>query len=61
MMENLYPQGSAVFAKVNPTVRLTIRRYAKRVYYCTVADKPSHPDLVYYERELVPPIGATQA
>ncbi|RNI31301.1 hypothetical protein EFB08_01880 [Rufibacter latericius] len=54
MMENQYPQGSTVFAKVNPTLKLTIRRYAKRVYYCTVAENPSHPELVYYDRELMP-------
>ncbi|GGK62916.1 hypothetical protein ACD591_00440 [Rufibacter glacialis] len=52
MMENLYAQGSVVFAKEAPTKKLTVRRYAKRVYYCIVQDNPTQKELVYYEREL---------
>ncbi|ALI98430.1 hypothetical protein [Rufibacter tibetensis] len=58
MMENIYPQGSEVFAKVNPSQKLTVRRYAKRVYYCTIQESPALKELVYYERELM---GATAA
>ncbi|MFD3001859.1 hypothetical protein ACFS7Z_15905 [Pontibacter toksunensis] len=54
MLENLFPIGSEVFAKVNPDLKLTIRHYLKRIYYCTVNNNPSQKDLVYYERELVP-------
>ncbi|GAB3528543.1 hypothetical protein GCM10027443_06600 [Pontibacter brevis] len=54
MLENLFPIGSEVFAKVNPDLKLTIRQYLKRIYYCTVNSNPSQKDLVYYERELIP-------
>ncbi|WP_439882653.1 hypothetical protein ACSX1A_05670 [Pontibacter sp. MBLB2868] len=54
MLENIFPIGSEVFAKVNPDLRLTIRQYLKRIYYCTVNNNPSQKDLVYYERELIP-------
>ncbi len=53
MIENQYPEGSTVYAKVNPDVKLTVRRYARRIYYCTVQDKPSHKEMVYYDRELL--------
>jgi hypothetical protein len=52
MLENQYPKGSSVYARVNPGVKLTVRRYAKRIYYCTVQENPSHQELVYFEREL---------
>ncbi|WP_299761603.1 hypothetical protein [uncultured Pontibacter sp.] len=54
MIENKFPIGSEVFAKVNSDLILTIRQYLKRIYYCTVKSQPSQKDLVYYERELVP-------
>lgn len=51
-MENKYAEGSAVYALVNPDVKLVVRRYVERVYYCTIASDPQHDDLVYFEREL---------
>lgn len=54
MLENPFPIGSEVFAKVNPDLKLVIRQYLKRIYYCTVKDNPGQRDLVYYERELIP-------
>lgn len=52
MMENKYPEGSTVFLKTDPSHSLTVRRYAKRIYYCTDPAKPQEKDKVYYEREL---------
>ncbi|PVY38094.1 hypothetical protein [Pontibacter virosus] len=51
-MENKYPEGSIVYAKVNPGLKLAVRRYAKRIYYCTNLEHPLEKELVYYEREL---------
>jgi hypothetical protein len=51
-MENKYAEGSAVYALVRPEVKLVVRRYMERVYYCTIATDPKHDDLVYFEREL---------
>lgn len=50
---NSYEPGDVVYAKINPTLKLVIRRYIDQVYYCKVQDDPKHKELVYYERELV--------
>lgn len=52
-MENKYKEGEIVYAKIDPTVKLIIRRYVKRIYYCKVQKDLSHKDLVYFERELM--------
>ncbi|MBC5775740.1 hypothetical protein H8S95_16805 [Pontibacter sp. KCTC 32443] len=52
-MENKYPEGATVFAKEAPARSLTVRRYAKRIYYCTDPAQPLGKDQVYYERELM--------
>ncbi|MEQ8474420.1 MAG: hypothetical protein RIC35_24700 [Marinoscillum sp.] len=52
-VQNKFEAGDTVFAKVNPTQKLIIRRYIDQVYYCRIPDKPDARELVYYERELV--------
>ncbi|WP_169728010.1 hypothetical protein [Adhaeribacter aquaticus] len=52
-MENTYPEGSLVYAKVNPNLKLVVRRFAKRIYYCTSPENPNQKELVYFERELL--------
>lgn len=52
-MENKYKEGEIVYAMMNPTERLRIRRYIPRIYYCTSVDNPEQPETVYFERELV--------
>ena len=52
-VQNKYMPGDVVYAKVNPTLKLKIRRYIDQIYYCKVQDDPDHKELVYYERELV--------
>jgi hypothetical protein len=51
-MENKYLEGSTVFARTDPSHSLTVRRYAKCIYYCTDPANPQGKDKVYYEREL---------
>ena len=51
-MENIYPEGSVVYAKVDPANKLSVRRFVKRIYYCTLLKGGIQKDLVYYEREL---------
>jgi hypothetical protein len=51
-MENKYPEGSFVYAKVNPSLKLAVRRYIKRIYYCTNLEHPQEKEQVYFEREL---------
>ncbi|PRY06426.1 hypothetical protein CLV24_12745 [Pontibacter ummariensis] len=50
--DNVYPEGSTVYAKANPGLQLTVRRYIKRIYYCTQPAGLPQKDLIYYEREL---------
>jgi hypothetical protein len=52
-VQNKYMPGDVVCAKVNPVLKLKIRRYIDQVYYCKVLDDPNRKELVYYERELV--------
>ena len=51
-MDNYFSEGSVVYAKENPTLTLVVRRYVKRIYYCTVQENPAQKELVYFEREL---------
>ncbi len=51
-MENKYKEGETVYAKVNPECKLIVRRYVKRIYYCTIRDNPEEKELVFFEREL---------
>lgn len=53
LVQNKYNAGDVVYAKVNPALRLVIRRYIDRIYYCKVAEEPARKELVYFERELV--------
>lgn len=52
-MDNIFKEGEEVYAKVNPTQKLIIRRYLKRIYYCRFPDQPDRKELVFFERELI--------
>jgi hypothetical protein len=52
-VQNKYNPGNVVYAKVDPTLKLTIRRYVDKIYYCKVQEDPDRKELVYFERELV--------
>ena len=54
MLENTFSIGSEVFAKVNPDLKLTIKQYLKRLYYCTINGNAAQRYLIYSERELIP-------
>lgn len=51
-LENKYKEGDEVFAKVNPSQKLIIRRYVDRIYYCKIKNNPELKELVYFEREI---------
>ena len=53
-MENKFKEGEVVQAKVNPSLDLVVRRYVGRIYYCKIQKDPTHKELVYFERELIP-------
>lgn len=51
-MDNKFKEGDVVFAKVNRSVKLVIRRFVDEIYYCKVQSAPDQQELVYFEREL---------
>lgn len=51
--ENKYEVGDTVYTKENPTVKLIVRRYISRIYYCRFPDLPDKKELALFERELV--------
>ena len=53
-MENKFKEGDVVRAKINPNQNLIVSRYVNRIYYCKIQENPTHKDLVYFERELLP-------
>jgi hypothetical protein len=52
-MVNKYKENQTVYAKKNPALKLIIRRYVDRIYYCRVQEFPDQKELVYFERELM--------
>ena len=59
-MDNIFPEESVVYAKENPTLKLVVRRYVNRVYYCTIQANPSQKELVYFERELMSALDSSE-
>lgn len=51
--DNKYMVGDVVLAKADPSVRLVVRRYVDRIYYCLFKDNPERKEVVYFERELI--------
>lgn len=51
--ENKWVAGDAVYAKVKPNVKLIVRRYVDRIYFCRFPDEPDKKEAVYFERELM--------
>ncbi|MEQ8532822.1 MAG: hypothetical protein RIB86_13305 [Imperialibacter sp.] len=52
MIENKFTEGTTVYALAHPNKKLIIKRYIKRIYYCTSPAYPDQKDMVFYEREL---------
>jgi hypothetical protein len=53
IIKNNFKEGEVVYAKVAPTIKLVVKRYVDRIYYCIVQDINFHKELVYFERELM--------
>ena len=51
--ENKYVAGDVVYAKEDPEVKLVVRRYISRIYYCQFPNEPERKELVFFERELI--------
>lgn len=53
--DNIYPEGAIITASENPSLSLKIMKYYQRIYYCAVIGDEERKQLVYFERELIPP------
>jgi hypothetical protein len=51
----IYPKGTIVTTKADPTVALKVERYYNRIYYCSSVNSPLTKQVVYYNRELTQP------
>jgi hypothetical protein len=49
---SIYPKGTIVTTKLNPTVALKVERYYNRIYYCSLVSNPQNKQLAYFNREL---------
>ena len=53
--DNIYGEGTFITAKGDPSLRLKIKKYYQRIYYCEVVGDERRKQLAYFERELVSP------
>ena len=58
--DNIYEEGSFIYAKANPELMLVIMKYKQRIYYCAAVDHSEQNNFAYFERELIPPIEQDQ-
>ena len=52
---NIYPAGTVVSAKADPSVKLVIMKYIHHTYYCSVIGNAEVNNLKYRESDLIPP------
>ncbi len=53
--DNLYKEGSFIYARIDPTLKLIINKYRQRIYYCSVVGHPEQNNFAYFEKELILP------
>ncbi|MFD2561215.1 hypothetical protein [Aquimarina rubra] len=51
--EGKFKPGDTVYDKANPEVKLIVRLYYRRIYYCKLAEDPEKKEVVFFERELL--------
>jgi hypothetical protein len=52
-MENKFKVGDFVHSIATPELKLVVRRYVGRIYYCMEKEGSRNTDLIYFERELL--------
>ncbi|MEQ9405599.1 MAG: hypothetical protein RIM99_18565 [Cyclobacteriaceae bacterium] len=53
--KNIYKKGDTVHLVSNPSVKLEVRRYADKIYYCRDPKDFSQKEYTLYEREIISP------
>lgn len=51
-VKQLYQAGSVVYAKRDPSVKLSVLRYSKGIYYCAVIGDAQKNNLPFLETQL---------
>jgi len=51
--ETRYKVGQHVFTIIAPKVKMIIRKYYAKIYYCTFSDHPEKKELALFEREII--------
>ncbi len=49
---NIYKEGDTVSPKSNPKLKLIIRRYVDRIYYCKDPKDDAGKEYAFFEREI---------
>ncbi|WP_299184825.1 hypothetical protein [uncultured Aquimarina sp.] len=50
--ESKFKSGDIVYEKANPKIKLIVRLYYRRIYYCKLAED-HEKEVVFFERELL--------
>lgn len=50
--DNIYPINTFVVAKEAPMVKLQVKAYYQRIYYCAIVNDVLTKQKAYFEREL---------
>ena len=53
--DNIYTVGTIVIAKEAPTLKLEIKKYYQRIYYCSIIGDEVSKQKAYFERDLIAP------
>jgi hypothetical protein len=53
--DNIFAVGIIITAKEAPTIKLEIKKYYQRIYYCSIVGNDTAKQRAYYERELIAP------
>ncbi len=51
--DNIYTVGTVIYARQNPTIKLVIKSYKARIYYCEAIDSERKTTKAYFEHELL--------
>jgi hypothetical protein len=51
--ETYFKIGEHVTTKVAPKVKMIVRKYFAKIYYCTFADDLEKKELALFEREII--------
>lgn len=51
--KSIYNTGDTVHAISNPELKLVVKRYVDRIYYCLDPKDPTRKELTFFEKEII--------